>query len=352
MEKLKSTYDISKDYLFNVENGPFFEGPFPEKLKEEPLKLFDVEVAFPLGVPAGLLLNGRWVLCYARLGYPVVVYKTVRSKKHPCHPWPNCLFVKTSMIDPYNPPDTILAPSNYTPEDPKKITITNSFGMPSMDPRWWQEDIDRLKSELPKGTLLIGSCVGTYTGTSWELKRDFARCAAMLKEAGVQAVELNLSCPNVGNGEGSIYTDPDLSREILQEVRREVKGIPLLVKIGLLLGKKLEEFVKACVFYVEGIAGVNSLQARVVREDGSPALGKDREKSGVCGWALRRCALEFTRQLSQLKKELKAEFLIFTSGGVTDRESFFMIREAGADVVMTCTAAMFNPLLAREIRKP
>ncbi len=350
--KFNPAYDISKDYYYNLQRGPFVEEPRDVSLAVKPVKLLGKEVAYPLGVPAGLLLNARWVKTYNRLGFPIVVYKTVRSTKYPCHPWPNCLFVKAGIIDPDNPPEVIVAPEGYLPEDVHDVSITNSFGMPSMEPDRWQEDIDSLRGALLEKSLLVGSGVGTFTGTARELVRDFARVAAMLKEAGVDAVEVNFSCPNVGDGEGSIYTDPELSAEILKAVKKEIKETPLVVKVGLILGKDLEEFVKRCAPYLEGISGINSFQARVVREDGSPALGPGREKSGVCGKLLRKCALRFTRELSEIRRRMKAEFAILSCGGVTDRESYERLMEAGADAVLCCTGAMFNPNLAAEIRGP
>ncbi len=347
---IKPTYDITKDYYYNFEHGPFYSGDYPTNLKVESVHLFGKKVDFPLGVPAGLLLNGRWVETYGKLGFPVLVYKTVRSCKYPCHPYPNCLYVKTAMIDPDDPPEYILAPKGYVPESYRLVTITNSFGMPSMDPEWWQEDIASLKRRLPEGCFLIGSGVGTHTGSTEEIAEDFVRVAEMLAEVGVDAVELNFSCPNVKDHEGSIYMDPELSAYILAKVKKAVPYVPLLVKIGLLIGDKLREFVRACAPYVEGVAGINSFQARVVDEMGKPALGEDREKSGVCGWALRRCALRFTAELRKIRDEIKADFLIFSCGGVTDRESYKEFINAGAHVVMSCTGAMFNPLLAREIR--
>ena len=345
-----ASYDIDRDYYYNLENGPRLAVEEVKGLRNEPMEIFGKRVDFPLGVPAGLLLNGRWVRAYNHLGYPVVVYKTVRSCEYPSHPHPNCLFVKTDMLDPYNLPDVLVAPEGYEPERPDRVTITNSFGMPSLPPEKWQEDIDRVRQELLPGSLFIGSGVGTFSGTSWELKRDFARVAAMLKEAGVDAVEVNFSCPNVKNGEGSIYTDADFSAEILEAVRKEIGDTPLIVKVGFLMGKKLTEFVARCAKYLDGIAGINSLQARVVREDGSPALGEGRERSGVCGWAIGKCAQVFVQQLAEIRDGIKADFVIFGGGGVTDAEGFLKLKSLGADVVMVCTGAMFNPLLSQEIR--
>ncbi len=348
-----ATYDIFTSYYDNFERGPKFKGSFPylENLKREEFDFLGLKIDFPLGIPAGLLLNSKWVKFYADMGFPLLVYKTVRTLEYPSHPYPNCLFVKTEMLDPFKLPEVLFAPSGYEPPSLRVVTITNSFGMPSMKPEWWQEDMEKAKSSLPEGYALIGSGVGTYEGERGKLVRDFVDVAVMLKEVGVAAIILNFSCPNVEGSEGLIYTDYDLSGEIVSKVKKAVPDVPLFVKVGFLYGKELKLFIKAVAAYVDGVAGINSIQAKVIKEDGTPALGADREKSGVCGWAIRECAKLFTRELYRIREELKADFLIMSCGGVTDKASFLELKNCGADIVLSCTGAMFNPLLASEIRE-
>ena len=52
----------------------------------------------PLGLPAGPLLNGRWILYYASLGFDVLTYKTVRSVERECYPLPNLQPVNTGQL--------------------------------------------------------------------------------------------------------------------------------------------------------------------------------------------------------------------------------------------------------------
>ena len=345
-----STYDIEKDYYENFERGPRFSGSFPENLKNNEVILFDKKADFPLGIPAGLLLNGNWVKFYARMGFPILIYKTVRSREYPCLPFPNCLFVKTGMFQPDRIPEVVLAPKGYEPEDVRKVTITNSFGMPSMSPDYWQEDMERTLKSLPPGVLMWGSGVGTFEGSEEKLIEDFVTVALMMKETGVSTIVLNFSCPNVAEGEGAVYLDAELSKRILVRVKKAVPDVPVIVKVGFICGSLLRDFVKAIASYVDGISGINSLQLKVVNELGKPALGKDREKSGVCGWAIRECAKLFVRELVELKEKEKYDFLVFACGGVSDKESYREFINLGADVVFTCTAAMFNPYLASEIR--
>jgi hypothetical protein len=50
-------------------------------------------VATPIGVPAGPLLNARWIEVAAKLGFDVLTYKTIRSVEFSGHPVPNMIYV-------------------------------------------------------------------------------------------------------------------------------------------------------------------------------------------------------------------------------------------------------------------
>ena len=56
------------------------------------------------------------------------------------------------------------------------------------------------------------------------------------------------------------------------------------------------------------------------------------------------------RRLKSLREELGLSFAIDGVGGVTQPEDFFEYRDAGADVVMSATGAMWNAGLARQIK--
>ena len=57
-----------------------------------------------------------------------------------------------------------------------------------------------------------------------------------------------------------------------------------------------------------------------------------------------------TRRLKALRDEFGLKYGIISCGGVTVTSDFKEYREAGADVVMTATGAMWNPYLAKEIK--
>src|SRR5579885_1311475 len=87
-------YDIEKTYAVNAAEGPFFQGEIPKRPhSDHRIDFLGFSLRSPIGVPAGPLLNSRWVALAAKLGYDLPVYKTIRSFAHPGHGLPNMVFV-------------------------------------------------------------------------------------------------------------------------------------------------------------------------------------------------------------------------------------------------------------------
>jgi dihydroorotate dehydrogenase (NAD+) catalytic subunit len=102
---------------------------------------------------------------------------------------------------------------------------------------------------------------------------------------------------------------------------------------------------------VDGISAINTIGAAVRQENGEQALpGEGRLVSGVCGQAIKWAGLEMTARLKNLREELGMKFAIIGVGGVSNADDFKKYLEAGADAVMSATGAMWNPLLAQEIK--
>lgn len=350
---VKPTYDIARSYDANYAEGPFFDGDLPPAGGPPRYRFLDFPVNAPLGVPAGPLLNARWVELYARLGFDLPVYKTVRSLPRAAHPAPNCLYLKEpGDLTPERFGERLTA-TDTPPEDAARISITNSFGMPSRDPDTWQADMEKARAACGPGQVFIASCVGTPDGAGrGELWDDYARTAAMCREAGAQVVEVNLSCPNVTTGEGSLFTDPDTARRICRETARALGPVPLMIKVGYYTDARvMADVARAVAPFVAAIAGLNTLSFEVVGEDGEQALpGAGRLRSGVCGAAIRRCGLEQTRALAALKAAERYDFSLVGVGGVMTPADADAYLEAGADAVMSATGAMWDPYLAARWR--
>ena len=154
-------YQIERSYAANYDDAP---DPVDESIPEfsGEWTFCGKRVASPLGMPAGPLLNGRWILYYASLGFDVLTYKTVRSGARECYPLPNLVPVNTPMLS----------------GDEQQVRSTNdmqgswavSFGMPSAEPKKWRHDIEWTRDRLASEKLLSVSVVGTIQD-GWSIDR-------------------------------------------------------------------------------------------------------------------------------------------------------------------------------------
>jgi len=348
---LKPTYDINKSYEWNYRNGPLFKGPYPlDREIKRPVKLLDFELNSPLGVAAGPLLNSNWIKVYARLGFDILYYKTVRTRKRLSNAAPNCV-----LVDAKGPlTDDRLGETLYArvkvPDRIDQISITNSFGVPSRNPSVWQADIERSKGYLSKGQILVVSVMGSseYYPEREAFIQDFALCAGLAKEAGADVVELDLSCPNSTAEEGMVYLDPKLSGDIVRKVRARIRETPLFIKVGNFNPNrwdKLRDLLKASAAHISGIAGINTVKMTVMTDKGKPAL-PGRAQSGVCGAAIKESASQFVRWVAEQRRQEGYEFVLIGVGGIMTPTDIDQFLDRGADAVEVATAAMWDPYLA------
>lgn len=326
------------------EYGFFLDSKLPKK------RVLGFEANSNMGVPAGPLLNSKFILHYSALGFDLCVYKTVRSEERKVHPFPNVVPLGLSrQLKESEVGGEAVSKHSF----PGGVSITNSFGMPSKTIEAWQQDFRECK--LKPGQLRMISVVGTpRTHSSLELAEDFAFLAGKAFEAGAQVVELNYSCPNVSGREGSLYCDSRNAGLISKTVRERVgSGKRVLAKLGYYRDKKqLSESVEAITSHLDGVSAINTIPMKVRDEEGKQALpGEGRLVSGVCGEPIRSLALETVSLLSREREKLGRDFTIVGVGGVTKPEHYFEFIERGVDAVQSATGAMWDPLLALKIKK-
>jgi dihydroorotate dehydrogenase (NAD+) catalytic subunit len=343
-------YDPLRSYQDNFEHGPFglFADPVRIPSSDQPKYNFlGHALSSPFGIPAGPLINGKYVKAALDAGFDAPVYKTVRTSRYPCHPWPNVLAVHVD--GDLDTGRTLVADEHYT----EPLSITNSFGVPSYDPEFWQPDLaDAVKHAAP-GQVVVGSYQGTKSehGDVDAYIADFVTGARLLKETGVKIVEVNFSCPNEGTA-ALLCFDIPRARDIAVAIKNELGDVPLVTKIAYFGDdERLGQFVREVGSVVDGIAAINTVSANVVNEQGEQALpGEGRLSSGVCGSAIQWAGVEMVQRLARLRESMSLQYQIVGVGGVGDAAGFDRFRKAGADVVMSATGAMWNPSLAKEIQ--
>jgi dihydroorotate dehydrogenase len=354
VKKILPFYDPNISYEENYDNGPFnaFAGHRIYKQTGEPQYDFlGQKVYLPFGIPAGPLLNSKFVKAAFEKGFDINVYKTVRANFYPCYPFPNILAVDIKgdlTMEKLKEP--LVANTKY--HDP--LSITNSFGVPSKKPEAWQKDVRKAIKYAGKGQAMILSFMGTVkkNQTQKEFVEDFILAAKLAKETGAKIFEANLSCPNIGN-EGLVCYNLVATDQIVKGIRKVIGNTPLILKVGYYQNDKdLERLAKIANEYANDVAAINTLQAAVVDKNGNQALpgGTNRLRSGICGTPIKWAGLETVGKLKKIKDKYNYKFSITGVGGVISRKDYKDYIKAGADAVMSATGAMWNPYLAQEIK--
>lgn len=363
-------YDPSLSYQENYDLGPFGgfaeEGPSLSDVvllqlhESEWATIAGLRIRRPLGIPSGPLLNSKFTGAAFRWGFDLCHYKTVRSKEWPSHPAPNVLCVDAPC--PIPPGDigcgTLVARpfDHHEPVDPATLSITNSFGMPAQPPHVWQADMALAARATRPGQALIASVTGTADASNDPLAfiADHARTAAMCAKTGVHAIEVNLSCPNLG-GHGLMCHDPEAAARVCKAVKKAIGPLPLFAKLGNYSPDDkgeatLRAIVEATAPYLAGYGAVNAVPVPISTQEGAQALpGVGRNLAGVCGVALRATGLDVVRRLANIRATKGYDYAIIGVGGMTTPADYFAYREAGADAVQGATGPMWNYRLAVEI---
>lgn len=338
-------YDRLQSYQWNYEHPP---DPVKLEIPEVPgdWTFCDLPVPSPLGIPAGPLLNGRWVLYYASLGFDVLTYKTVRSTARPCYPLPNLQPVRTPPLR----------------GDETQVTLTEqmqgswavSFGMPSAAPEVWREDIRRTRQELPPEKILSVSVVGSLQ-PGWsldDLADDYALCARWALESGADCIETNFSCPNVCTRDGQLYQQPEAAALVASRVRDAIGAAPYLLKIGHMDQESAARaFLDAVAPFATGIVMTNSVATTVTDAEGVPLF--NGEQRGICGAATQAASLQQLQCFAQLIADRPPESRrprLISCGGIGSARDVRQFLSAGAQATHLATAAMCDPLIACQIR--
>lgn len=348
-------YDIRKSYEENYQHGPFFTGIIPKPIQTgRKIDFLGHTVSSRVGIPAGPLLNSRWISFYAKMGFDILTYKTVRSHFHPSYPNPNCMYVpfhKSFDLEDLRHP--LIGTMSYNPSSLSDITITNSFGMPSQLPEIWMEDVGKAVDSLSDGQALVLSLVGTQRDDR-DLVQDFVYTANLGKETGARILEVNFSCPNVKGKEGQLYQNPDASGEVLKKIRAAIgKGVRLVMKIGFIDNpEQIDRLVQATSPYLDAISAINTVTGKIINPEGQPALpGPGREKSGLCGGGIKPLSIKTIEALKASVDRIAPDLTVIGVGGFNAVEDYPDFREAGADFVMSATGAMWDPFLAYHVKQ-
>lgn len=177
-------------------------------------------------------------------------------------------------------------------------------------------------------------------------EEEFVRVAAAVSGAdGVDAVELNISCPNVEDG--LLFShDPERAHALVQSVRG-VTGLPLIVKISPNVSDPAA-LAQACADAgADALSAINTLVGMAIDTDRRAPVLHNRT-GGLSGPAVKPVGLRIVYDIAA-----RLSIPIIGMGGIETGEDALEYLMAGASAVAVGTAAFHDPYapvrVAREL---
>jgi dihydroorotate dehydrogenase subfamily 1 len=206
----------------------------------------------------------------------------------------------------------------------------------------WIKDFQEIKKEFPKG-ILIASIMEEYNKENWQ------KLVHMCQEAGVDAFELNFSCPHglperkMGAAMGE---NPDIVGEVTKWVT-EVSKVPVWAKMTPNVTDVNVPAFRAIEGGAHGISLINTILA-VIGVDLEtlrplPTVKGFSTPGGYSAQAVRPIALRHTMKLARAIQEAKLkEISISGMGGVEKSSDAIEFLLLGSNTVQSCTGPMLQ----------
>lgn len=342
-------YDDQLDFTENKARGPF--GDYADSSQpyintgEPQYDFFGIPVYSPFGIGAGPLPTTTFIKAALNKGYDIVTLKNVRTAEFPLNPYPQVRPVHLSgKLNPQGGP--LQVADAYT----EPLAVANSFGIPSVPPSEWQPYL-RESFKLPgKGQALLVAFQGIARGRGRDdFVQDHVLGMELIRETGASIVEINLACPNEGEKVLACF-DTDITTRIVTAIREANPDLKLIIKIAYFADHaQLRDLVQKIGGLVDGISAINTIPMPVVDADGGEVF-PGRPTAGISGAPIKWAGLDMVQRLAAHREEFGYSYKIIGLGGVLSAADFHEYRQAGADIVMSVTGAMWNPNLAAEIK--
>ena len=170
-----------------------------------------------------------------------------------------------------------------------------------------------------------------------ETVSDYAKLASMLDGvAGISALEVNISCPNIKAGGAEFGADPRSAARVTAAVRAAT-SLPLLVKLTPNTGDIVGVAVAVAEAGADGISLINTLKGMAIDINRRrPLLGSIT--GGLSGPAIKPVALAMVYEVAG-----SVDLPIVGCGGITCASDAIEFIMAGASAIQVGTASFANP---------
>ncbi|MBA7466943.1 Dihydroorotate dehydrogenase B (NAD(+)), catalytic subunit [subsurface metagenome] len=166
---------------------------------------------------------------------------------------------------------------------------------------------------------------------------DYAQLAGKLDEvAGISAIEVNISCPNIKAGGAEFGANPESAAEVTAAVEAAT-SLPILVKLTPNTGDIAKVAVAVAEAGADAISLINTLRGMAINiTTRRPLLGSIT--GGLSGPAIKPVALYMVYEVAGA-----VEVPVIGCGGITTASDAIEFIMAGASAIQVGTANFTNP---------
>jgi dihydroorotate dehydrogenase (NAD+) catalytic subunit len=174
---------------------------------------------------------------------------------------------------------------------------------------------------------------------------EYAEVTRRFDDSPIDAIEINISCPNVKEGGVAFGNDPDMSARVVAACRRETRK-PLITKLSP-NQTDIQANARRCIDAgTDAFAVINTLQGMAIDlRTRQPILGN--VQGGLSGPAIKPIALLRVFQVAQVAQPHGIP--IIGQGGISSAEDALEFLAAGATAIGIGTALFYDPLIAPKI---
>lgn len=190
-----------------------------------------------------------------------------------------------------------------------------------------------VEKEIPFLRQYSAAIIANIAGNTIE---EYCKMAGILSEADIDAIELNVSCPNVKAGCVAFGNSPSGIAEITSQVRKYCSK-PLIVKLTPNVGNIAEIAVAAEEAGADALSLINTLLGMAIDiETRRPILANNT--GGLSGPAVKPVAVRMVYEVARAVK-----IPVIGMGGISNGNDAVEFLLAGASAVMVGTAGLVYP---------
>jgi len=174
---------------------------------------------------------------------------------------------------------------------------------------------------------------------------EYGEVAKHFDDTDIDAVEINISCPNVKEGGVAFGNDPEMSFRVV-EVCRKNTSKPIITKLSPNQTDIAKNAARCIDAGSDGLAVINTVTGMAVDiKTRKPVIGNNR--GGLSGPSIKPIALLKVHEVYQVSK--KHNVPIIGQGGITSANDALEFIIAGAATVGVGTALFYDPLVCEKI---